>query len=152
RALSEDQVAPASRELAALAFADNEERRSYRRSKLRNQASARDSSGKPCGYGVFDGNPAACEFWSCGTLALGDGELIVVHSDGAQPLVAVAGFRAILREFCRTGDAVAAQLACGALDVPFDDDVSLAVLGPLVRPPAPGFSRTDRPGPPPPPA
>lgn len=41
----------------------------------------------PCGYGVWDGNDAAMNFVMSGSIPIHDGDIIIMHSDGADELI-----------------------------------------------------------------
>jgi hypothetical protein len=112
RLLSQDQLLGTMRVLDSMSTASRQERFEYQRSRLRNRLDARDEEGRPCGYGVLNGDPSGEVFWRTGTVRVQPGDVLVAYTDGARHLLEQAEFQELARSFACGGAVAEAEAAC----------------------------------------
>ncbi|MHC1763661.1 MAG: protein phosphatase 2C domain-containing protein [Verrucomicrobiia bacterium] len=138
-ALSDDQLIGTCRVLQSLAHLPRQEQARILRRDLRNRVEAKDTAGRPCGHGVFNGDPRADAWWRCGSVRAEPGGIFVLSTDGGRALIRSNRFAALVRGILECsqpgaeGPATCRQLwAELAAANPADcaDDVTVIVAGP----------------------
>lgn len=96
-ALSDDQLIGTCRVLQSLAHLPRQEQARILRRDLRNRMDAKDTAGRPCGHGVFNGDPRADAWWRCGSVRAEPGSIFVLSTDGGRALIRSNRFAALVR-------------------------------------------------------
>lgn len=92
--------------LESRSFVSLRERNMFARNLLRNNLYADDGEGNSVGYGVLNGDPRAMAFCRSGKLLVSPGDMFLLFSDGAVPLLNNTWFERCCREYITTADTI----------------------------------------------